>query len=123
MTQKKLEFFVRKWQKILRLQDWGITIKRVNHDGFYAKGVYDAEVVTNSDTKEADLCIIKSDQYSKWNDKEQDVESDSVHEFVHFYLGPIERYARAGEEKALEVAKENAANIISAALIMLDRRA
>jgi len=121
MTQKKLEQLVRKWQKILRLQDWEIEVKQVGHNDFLEDGRC-AQLEASANQKEGTIKILKPDQYRAWNDKPQDIEQDVVHEQAHVYLFAIERYARAGEEEALKVAIENAANIFSAALIMLDRK-
>ena len=122
MTQKKLEQLVRKWQRILRLRDWDIEIISVDHDGFTREGSCIAEIELSSNQKEAIMKVIKPDHYSIWNNKKYDVEESVIHELLHIYLGGIEKYARGEEETALHIATENAANLISEALVKLDRR-
>ncbi len=120
MTQKKLEFFVRKWQKTLGLQDWEIEIRHTHHSNL--SGGRSADVQMNLDAREALVQIIEPGHYYHWNNKEQDVEKDIVHELIHIPLQAVEIYARRKEEKAIEIAVENAVNQIKMALIMLDRR-
>ena len=121
MTQKKLEQLVRKWQRILRLQDWEMEVKQVGHNDFLEDGRC-AQLEASANQRAAIIKIIKPDQFRMWNDKKQDIELDIVHEQAHIYFQTIARYARAEEEEALKVAIENAAEIFSEALVMLDRR-
>ena len=120
MTQKKLEEIVRKWQKIICLQDWEIKIRHTHHSDL-AVG-RSADVQMNLEEREALVRILEPGHYYHWLNKEQDVESDIVHELIHIPFQAVETYARRKEEKAIEVAVENGVNQIRTALIMLDRR-
>ena len=120
MTQKKLEQLVRKWQKILRLQDWKIEVKWVNRNELDSGS--NAEVSLCVNQKVATVGVIKPEDHSTWNNKEQDIEKSIVHELLHLPLQSIENYARKGEESALDNAVENVTHLISEALIILDRK-
>ncbi len=121
MIQKELEQLVRKWQEILRLQDWEIEVEWVTRNKL-DKGS-NAEETLCVNQKAATIGVIMPEHYSVWNDKPQDIEESVVHELLHIPLQKIENYARKEEELALDNAVESATNLIAAALIMLDRRA
>ena len=120
MTQNKLEFFVRKWQKTLGLQDWEIKIRHTHHSDL--AGGRSADIQMNLEARGALVQILEPGHYYHWLNKEQDVEEDIVHELIHIPLQAVEIYARRKEEKAIEIAVENGVNQIKTALIMLDRR-
>ena len=120
MTQKKLEQLCRKWQRILRLQDWEIEARWATRNELDKGSNAEASLCINQ--KVATVGIIKPEDHQTWNGKEQDIEKSVVHELLHLPLQSIENYARKGEESALDNAVENVTNLISGALIMLDRR-
>src|SRR5947209_1947282 len=119
-SQRKLDALRRKWQKLLRLQDWRITSNFVNPEFLkeitgteLAVGACDAHV----ETKEARISVLGPEFWSDEDDpREQDVENTVVHELWHCHFA-----AFAPEDKATELQHEQTIEVITEVMMKLDR--
>jgi len=105
----------RKWQRILRLQDWDIKVQ-VSYD----LGSYQAESCYKLPKRMAIIKVIHPDAYQERNFLwPQDMEESLVHELLHLHLAAWQ----ADDERTMEwVAKEQAIEAIARALVELDRK-
>lgn len=118
MTKPELEQHLvelcRKWQRILRLQDWDIKVQVV-----YNLVSSQAEVVYRLPKRMAVVKVLHPDAYEEkdflWP---QDMEKSLVHELLHLHLA-----AWRADDGTLEGAvKEQAIDAIASALVESDRR-
>lgn len=92
MTTKQLHSALKYWQKILRLQDWNITMKFVDEPrcGYFGKGR------NNSTYQSSSIEILKPEHIDpEWSGC-RDLEVTLVHELLHIRF----LYASKGEQNA-----------------------
>ena len=107
-----------KWQKILRLQDWVITIQYAKH--FDLNPDAQGQVGWNLFKKSAHIKVMDPGDYDPSWPFPQDVQKTVVHELLHLHMAPFdETKADSLGDKMLEQAIE----CISSALVDRDRRA
>lgn len=108
--------FLPKWQRILRLQDWDITVDIKRKHDMGTEGVdADANVRWVLTEHTAAVEIIDSCDWDPgWLGGEQDMEFSLVHELVHLQLV---------QWKDNTLALEQAVHMLTQGLISLDRRA
>lgn len=90
MNKPNLEELLKKWQAILRLQDWDVTIKYYRHydmDEDVKGGV--RMCVTK---KTARISILDPDDFDPSIPLPLDVEGTVVHELVHLHLAILDDY-------------------------------
>ncbi len=116
--ERTIRRLVRKWQKILRLQDWRIVVKVVEEKEMTAPGRW-AEIGCEPDRLVATMDV-RRPAFTK-EDREMgdaDVEATIVHELLHVPLRGIGNY----RDKLKMQLEEQAVERLTAALIELDRR-
>jgi hypothetical protein len=104
-----LENRLRYWQKVLRLQDWDITVKTARMSQL-SKPDRLAEVMEDPYHKTAEILILE-----KVDAPGQDQEASLVHELVHIHLSP-------GFDGVPEVVLEQTVASFTKALLDLERR-
>ena len=119
-SQRKLDAVRRKWQKLLRLQDWRITSKFTTQEFLKELTELDSAVGACEsfvETKEAKIHILGPEHWSEEYDaREQDVENTVVHELLHCHFAPFE-----AEDKATQLQHEQAIEAITEVIMQLDR--
>lgn len=111
MTQTQLEKLCRKWQKILRLQDWKISIgfcelREIKVNRY-------AEIKSNEHHKTATILILREELHPPGHCGEiYSIEKIIVHELIHLHFLCYD-----------ENTEEVAINCISEALVKLERKA
>lgn len=122
IDQPQLERWLKKWQAVLRLQDWHIAveIKRDRDmDGALGRTNYRRK------TKEGVIRILSplDANPNTLYPTDHDYELTLVHELLHFHFAPF--YVPApddpDETDAVHVAQELAIDLIAGALVKLDR--
>jgi len=115
MNQCDLERLCRKWQKLLRLNDWRIKVEFVSpkkisgYDGRTDYDLYD---------KTANVKILRKEDWTKNHfDRLVDGEMILVHELIELHFMSIPELKGIDHDR-----KEFVANVIADALIELDRR-
>ena len=103
------------WQKRLRLQDWKITIKMAHRSDLKPKTLGNVHWDTNAKT--ATIRVMHPEDYDMpFNEILDDLEVTVVHELVHLHLASLPR------SESTKGAEEQAVNLLSDALITLERR-
>lgn len=108
------------WQKVLRLQDWNLTIRIVNNGDLDAHGAVDGNVKFKQgvikiadpatvDPKSGDRCPL-------------DPEVTLVHELVHLHFCPFEHLIDQEKNKQEHLYEELAIELVAQALVNLDRK-
>ena len=111
MKPNELQSLCRKWQKILRLQDWDIQIKYVRH--WELEDNCQGNVIYKTARNEAVIKIlVESDYPDDYEGFPQDQECTLVHELIHLKL-PILNIDADAENQICEG--------FSKAFVMLDR--
>lgn len=78
MTPAEIRRLTRKWQRILRLRDWEITVRFVDRDDLAnERNIGECEVATHA--KSAEILIARDDD---------EPEATLVHELLHVYFDP-----------------------------------
>ena len=115
MTKRDIQKIVRKWQKILKLEDWDITV--VTQRGKKAAGF----LGQNEITTERKVCRISlSIPHKESHGEDADIETTIVHELIHIFFDPFYPVnPKRDKEKVILV--EHAVEAISLALVRLDR--
>lgn len=119
MDKPNLEELLKKWQVILKLQDWDIKIRWAKH--------YDLDSDTKGQCrwvlgkKCASIRILEPEDFDPAIQWGQDPECTVVHELLHLHYGPLE----LGDhfEGLKEAMLEQAVCAISEALVERDRAA
>ncbi len=117
MKQKARETFLAEWQKILRLQDWEITVQFVR--GHEIDG--DQAWISHEENHKRATIRLRDpvDLISKdWS--EDSPETSLVHELLHLHILPFGRTEPRTRDR---VCVEQAIELITGALIGLKRRA
>lgn len=114
MIQSKLEALCAQWQKILRLQDWNVTVRLVRR---YDMNDSDAwgECDWNLGQKTATIRVLDPQDVKPTTP--YDPESVLVHELVHLHVAPFRPASGSMEERLME----QAINCLEGALISLSR--
>jgi hypothetical protein len=103
------------WQKHLKLQDWRITLHLVRRSELKPRTL--GNIHWDTDTKTATLRVLALSDYSlPYLEALQDMEFTVVHELVHLQLSSLPR------SEASRSAEEKAVNVLTEALLKLDRR-
>ena len=106
-----------KWQKILRLQDWVVTLKEVKSKDMDSKYV-SATIETHADKKRARIEYLPLEEQAEDHFETRDVERNLVHELLHLHFDPFDTDPNTPER----LAEEQAVSSLADALIALDRR-
>lgn len=123
LTQQELEAALVYWQRVLRLQDWHITVKLVQR-----KGLEDDERCAESEwishMKAGRIRILDAVSYMGDNYvRPYDAEESLVHELVHGHIEPIfkgmDHHPKGGEA----IPYEQAVEMLAQALVYLKRAA
>jgi len=108
----------RKWQRLLRLQDWDVKIR-------WATGADDqtGDCATCKHWDQEKFALIRvtpPDQRTTSAEfhEETDVEADVVHELLHLHFAPFE----SPDDSPEATSQEQAINLIACALVALDRK-
>lgn len=121
LTQAKLEQWMRRWQKILRLEDWDIKVflrreYEISANG--ASGCCDYELTKKCGA----IQILSPTDYHPRAVHPDDAEVTLVHELIHFHFAPFFVTANdEDEENQISNAMEVAIDTLARALIALDR--
>ena len=88
-NQKQLNKALKKWKKILRLQEWDITaqISRAMH--FNLEGVQGENRITLV-SKQAMILLLDPIDYPDYSSFPQDMEQTLVHELLHCTMAELE---------------------------------
>lgn len=114
--QPILNAMVQKWAKILRLQDWDITIEMVDKKDLTLGNVA-GEISWNREHQHAEILILDPSQL-KENMMETDIEETVIHELLHLHACPFDTFeSETPEYYALELF----INRVSQALYKLER--
>jgi hypothetical protein len=105
-----------KWAKILRLQDWHITIRYCRRFEFPTEDVKGGDISMLLAKRDASIRILDPIDYAPTYLPPIDTELTVVHELVHVH---IEGFYRDYDS----VAMEQAVHALSSALVALDRAA
>jgi len=106
----------REWQKILRLQDWDITVD-ILRDRDMKLGSGQAEVHWKAVNRSAIVHLLDPTDYQN-NYFEQDHERSLVHELLHLHMVMFATETDTPEDTA----QEQAVDAIAKALVTLKRR-
>ncbi|WP_160112318.1 hypothetical protein [Salicibibacter kimchii] len=115
-TQEELEQKLVYWQKILKLQDWDISIEKKKMIGEDFEG----NVQCFLESKEAFISILDEDYRPDDSLGEHDMEETLVHELLHLHLYPISEIAE--DKPNYDLFEEQAINALAKAYVYLDRR-
>lgn len=115
-TEEELRAKCIEWQKILRLQDWIITLVISRERNMNLKG--NAEIEATLPKRMATIRILDPLDYPPNRVESQDMELSLVHELLHIHLFPL--FADREDEMRM-VAEEQAIEAISRGLIALKR--
>lgn len=121
MTNQKLQSLVKKWQKILKLQDWEVTARFASQYEFMTPKA-EGQSTTNWHYRICRIKILKPQEYDFTTGYEQDIEETIVHELLHpwFSLALGEFHGENIKSRTDDV--ELMINTLAAALIKLDRQ-
>lgn len=117
LTEDQLRGKCAEWQKILRLQDWIITLRITRQRDMNLKG--NAEIEATLPKRMATIRILDPVDYPDGLAEPQDMELSLVHELLHIHLFPL--FADREEEMRM-IAEEQAIEAISRGLIALNRK-
>lgn len=117
-TEDELRTKCEVWQKILRLQDWIITVN-IRRERDFVLSDSNAEIIPTLPKRMATIHILDPIDYPPGQAEPQDMELSLVHELLHIHLFPL--FADREDEMRL-VAEEQAIEAISRGLIELSRR-
>lgn len=106
------------WQKILRLQDWIITV-HIRRERDFTLSDSNAEIITTLPKRMATIHILDPIDYPPDQSEPQDMELSLVHELLHIHLFTF--FADREDEMRI-VAEEQAIEAISRGLIALARK-
>lgn len=114
MNLKTLQQFCQKWQQILKLMDWDVSVKVVS-----SEEIDDAEGLVTWDLgkKVADIKIAKPEEYSTDAMRPHNIEHTLVHELLHLHFAPFN--VKAGLKAT---SQEQAINAIAEALVNLKKQ-
>lgn len=116
MAKPNLQKLLKKWQKILRLEDWDIQIRWArSYELAEASSV--AENLRDVPNKRCDVRVLDPIDFvnSVW--PERDYELDIVHELLHTH---VEAFAR--EFNGTDNLKEQVIETLAKALVALERK-
>lgn len=114
--QPILDAMVQKWAKILRLQDWDVTIRMVDKKDLTLEGVA-GEISWNREHQQAEIQILDPSQIGA-NTVQADVEETIIHELMHLHASPFDEFESGTPEY---YALELFINRVAQALYKLDR--
>jgi hypothetical protein len=117
LTEEQLRGKCAEWQKILRLQDWIISVSVRRERDMVLKGL--AEILPSLPKRMATIRILDPIDYPPELSEPQDMELSLVHELLHIHLFPM--FADR-EDEMRQVAEEQAIEAISRGLVELHRR-
>ena len=89
-TDKELRKACRKWQKVMRLQDWDIVCKIQRTKGMNMENV-EGSCTWNVMNKTAVIRILDPVDYPD-NEWEQNMEETLVHELMHLHSAPFDDF-------------------------------
>ncbi|WP_340398106.1 hypothetical protein NST50_15475 [Paenibacillus sp. FSL E2-0202] len=118
-TEEELRIKCTEWQKVLRLQDWIVSVK-LSRSRDMSSPDLNAEIRITLENRIALILILDSVDYDPDSILPQDMEQYLVHELLHIHLYPITGKFTDGP---LQVAEEQAIEAISKGLIALKRGA
>ena len=115
--QKHLKKLCHLWQKILKLEDWRVTLEICRHYVFEEDRL--AEISVNQESKTAHIRVLDPADY----DQEEwilpdSIESLVVHELLHIHFNPLSDY----EKDSKRIAEEQAVHALTTALVSLANR-
>jgi hypothetical protein len=122
ITQKTLDVWLKKWQKILRLEDWDIKVFLQREYAISAKGASgccDYQLTKKSGS----IQILDPIDYHPRAVHPDDAEATLVHELIHFHFAPffVKASSDVDEDNYASNAMEVAVDTLARALIALDR--
>lgn len=117
-THDELRAKCAEWQQVLRLQDWTVDLNIKRGREFVTKDS-NAEVGLNEQHKSAFIAIMDPVDYDPDQRRPQDMERDLVHELLHIHFWTL---TRGNDDTNIEIAEEQAINMIAEGLIQLSRR-
>ncbi len=91
----QLDACLKKWQKILRLQDWDIDLRILPHAAFAQAGCA-GECRTAQEHRSASIHILRPEDYAIVAGSETpdyDMEATLIHELIHVSLAMLEPHA------------------------------
>ncbi len=116
ITDRHLKRWVKKWQKILRLEDWDIRIELVRQYDLEPED--QARVKRLSTQRKAKIEIVDPGDYGPDQlSGPQDIEQTIVHELVHVYFVGLDKF-----EGAAMTLYEQAVDSLATALVNCDRK-
>lgn len=125
LNQAQLEACCAWWQRVLRLQDWTIVIKRVRFsacDRTLGAGGLAGQVSWNLEKKGAVIKIVDPEDYDATCnpdfERPQDMEYTVVHELLHLHFAPLSHVTDGKLECRFE---EQAVHAIALGLVSLER--
>lgn len=112
MNLENLLLDCQKWQRILKLQDWDVSVVVAPADEMdEAEGL----VIWDIHKRIADIKLVKPEEYPIDQMRPYDMEAVLVHELLHLHFAPFD--AKTGSPKG--VAQEQAINALARALVNL----
>ena len=121
VSQSKLDKLRRKWQRLLRLQDWKIKVKFASQEELnriVGEGEPCGACHSFVEAKEAVIYILNPEEWTDFEDSRvTDVENTIVHELLHCHFSAFDNAT-----KGLKLAEEQTIEVLAEVLLMLDRR-
>ncbi len=118
MTQTELEERCDYWRRILRLQDWKITVEVKRGRDMELGKRNGGEIVMLSNHRRAWIYLLDPLDIRPETLAENEMEKILVHELLHVLTEPFD----LPEEGLVHVAEEQLINCVAEALVALDRR-
>lgn len=123
LTNEELRARCDEWQRLLRLQDWTVVVKRVRASEYRDGASLAGRCEFNVEKRAAIVKLTEPEDYQAQANKDfeavQDMELTLVHELLHLYFAPLNRViARDSLEERFE---ENAVHALADALVGLKR--
>lgn len=110
LTEDELRELCAEYQKILRLQDWRVTV-RVGRPTKQDEG-FDSGIGWNIENKVAEVFIPSAEYYPQDAVEPQDMELHLVHELTHLHIAPMPIAREDRNNKDVEFAVEAMAEAV-----------
>ncbi len=115
MTERELKTRLKYWQKILRLQDWDVSI-RYNSAVDMAEN-NQGQIYLDCASRRAMINILQPNEYRTPIDKwKQDIDNTIIHELLHI----ITHFWTVESGSIDYILKEQAIDIVARSLVLLD---
>lgn len=116
LTEAELREKCPEWQKVLRLQDWGIKVRLARARDLMEYGDL-GQCQWNNEHKRAEILILDPNDYDPGRQIPYDMEQTLVHELLHLHFSLF----MAKDETPEATAQEQAINAMATALVTLKR--